>query len=142
MVEKNDALELSFLFRDFIKKDSNIKAMESQIQHILNNPHYYVPVACFKERVVGTAMAILCYDLVGECNNFMLVENVVVDPEYQRQGIGRLLMESIEEFGLRNKCKYIILVSEMERDGSHRFYESLGYTTNQQGFKKVLYTTS
>ncbi|TLS52834.1 GNAT family N-acetyltransferase [Paenibacillus antri] len=101
-----------------------------------NNSHYYVPVVCDNDRVAGTAMAILCYDLVGECNNFILVENVVVDPEYQRKGFGKLLMKSIEKFGQRNECKYIILVSEMEREGSHRFYESLGYTTDQQGFKK------
>src|SRR5690606_21875315 len=96
---------------------------------------------CALAVTVGTAMAILCYDLVGECNTFILVENVVVDPDYQRQGIGRLLMKTIEDFGQQNECKYIILVSEMERHGSHRFYESLGYTSDQQGFKKRLIHT-
>lgn len=138
MVEKTDAQDLSDLFQDFINTDSNIGAMQKLIETISNNPHYYIPVACDGDKVVGTAMAILCYDLVGECNSFMLIENVVVDPKYQKQGIGKQIMNSLEDFGSKNNCNYIILVSESKREGSHEFYETLGYTTDQRGFKKKL----
>ncbi|MNP76544.1 putative acetyltransferase [compost metagenome] len=68
----------------------------------------------------------------------MLVENVVVTPEYQGQGVGKALMNSIERFGLDNQCKYVILVSESKREGSHEFYNAIGYTTDQKGFKKKI----
>ncbi|MDQ0088849.1 putative N-acetyltransferase YhbS [Paenibacillus anaericanus] len=135
MVEKTDAQDLSDLFQDFINTDSNIEEMQKLIETISKDPHYYIPVACDGDKVVGTAMAILCYDLVGECNSFMLIENVVVDPRYQKNQI----MNSLEDFGSKNNCNYIILVSESKREGSHEFYETLGYTTDQRGFKMRLY---
>lgn len=47
-------------------------------------------------------------------------------------------MQELEEYGRSNDCNYVILVSESKREGSHRFYEALGYTTDQRGFKKRL----
>ncbi|HZG18031.1 MAG TPA: GNAT family N-acetyltransferase [Candidatus Bathyarchaeia archaeon] len=137
-VECNDAAELSELFMDFIGKESNLAAMRKQIEVISNHPNYYVAVACDEDKVVGTAMGIICYDLVGECNPFMLIENVVVLPQYQGRGVGRLLMQELEDFGQKNQCNYVILVSESKREPSHQFYEALGYSTDQRGFKKRL----
>jgi len=137
-VKVQDSHDLSELFQDFINRDSNILAMESNIETILKNPNYHVAVACDENKVIGTAMGILCYDLVGECNPFMVVENVVVSPVYQGKGIGKSLMRSIEEFGIMNGASYVILVSESKRTDSLKFYESLGYTVDQRGFKKRL----
>ncbi|WP_084653807.1 GNAT family N-acetyltransferase [Paenibacillus zanthoxyli] len=89
-------------------------------------------------KVIGTSIGIACYDLVGDCNSFLLIENVVVLPQYQGQGVGKQLMQALEDFGEINHCKYVILVSESKRESSHRFYESIGYSTDQRGFKKQL----
>jgi GNAT superfamily N-acetyltransferase len=83
-------------------------------------------------------MGIVCYDLVGDCNPFMLIENVNVLPKYQGQGVGKLLMQELEDFAQKNHCNYVILVSESKREPSHKFYEAIGYSTDQKGFKKRL----
>jgi GNAT superfamily N-acetyltransferase len=136
--EAVDAIGLSELFVDFIAKESNITAMKKQIEVISNDPDYFVAVACEGDKVIGTSMGIVCYDLVGDCNPFMLIENVVVLPQYQGQGAGRLLMQALEKFAQENRCSYVILVSESKREASHKFYESIGYSTDQRGFKKRL----
>lgn len=137
-VEITDVAGLSELFVDFIAKESNLTAMKKQIEVISNDPNYYVAVACEGNKVIGTSMGIICYDLVGDCNPFMLIENVVVLPQYQGQGVGRLLMRTLEDFGQKNQCNYVILVSESKREPSHQFYEAIGYSTDQRGFKKRL----
>ncbi|SFM25584.1 Acetyltransferase (GNAT) family protein [Paenibacillus sp. 1_12] len=137
-VEITDIAELSELFIDFIAKESNLTAMKKQIEVISNDPNYYVVVACEGSKVIGTSMGIICYDLVGDCNPFMLIENVVVLPQYQGQGVGRLLMQALEDFGQKKQCNYVILVSESKREPSHQFYEAIGYSTDQRGFKKRL----
>ncbi len=136
--EIDDVAGLSELFVEFIGTESNLSAMKKQVEAISNNQDYYVAVACDGDKVIGTSMGIVCCDLVGNCNPFMLIENVVVSPQYQRQGIGKLLMQTLEYFGEKNKCNYVILVSESKRKSSHEFYESIGYTTDQRGFKKRL----
>jgi N-acetylglutamate synthase-like GNAT family acetyltransferase len=80
--ELKDIDYLSDLFHDFIGKDSNKYNMKEQLKTINENSNYFVAVADDGNKVVGTAMAIICYDLVGECGTFMLVENVVVAPDY------------------------------------------------------------
>lgn len=136
--EIKDIDDLSKLFREFIRRDSNKVKMKEQLEIINKDPNYYVPVAVSDRKVVGTAMGIVCYDLVGDCGTFMLVENVVVAPDFQGRGIGKSLMNAIENFGIEKQCKYVILVSEIEREGSHEFYKAIGYTTDQRGFKKKL----
>jgi predicted N-acetyltransferase YhbS len=134
----NDVVALSELFVDFIGKESNLMAMKKQIDIISNIPNYYVAVACDVNKVIGTSMGIVCYDLVGDCNPFMLIENVIVLPKYQSQGVGKLLMQELEDFAQKNHCNYVILVSESKREPSHKFYEAIGYSTDQRGFKKRL----
>ncbi|MBA9086203.1 putative N-acetyltransferase YhbS [Fontibacillus solani] len=136
--DTKDIDDLSNLFVDFIGKDSDKDKMEEQLRRINENSNYYVAVAEAGSRVIGTAMGIICYDLVGDSGTFMLVENVVVAPDYQGHGVGKALMNSIERFGLDNQCKYVILVSESKREGSHEFYNAVGYTTDQKGFKKKI----
>lgn len=137
--EINDVTDLSEIFIEFTGENSDTIAMKKQIEVISKNPNYFVAIACDGEKVVGTAMGVVCYDLCGSCKQFMLIENVAVLPAYRGKGIGKLLMQAQEEFGRKNNCKYIILVSESKRIESHKFYESIGYSIGQEyGFKKRL----
>jgi len=134
--EASDALSLSDLYKEFINADSNIMLMQDQIERISSNNNYCVAVACIGNEVVGTAMGIVCYDLVGNCNSYLLIENVVISKEHRGKGIGKLLMIYVEEFGRDNMCNYAFLVSGNNQVESHKFYESIGYTGSAMGFRK------
>lgn len=132
-----DCDTLSHLFVEFTGKESNINAMKKQIEKIKDNKGYYVAVACEGEQVVGTAMGIVCYDFVGECKNFLTIENVIVSQQKRGEGIGQLLMNALEDFAKENNCAYMLLVSDIKREDAHRFYRSLGYK-QEAGFRKRL----
>jgi GNAT superfamily N-acetyltransferase len=134
----DDLKNLSDLFFEFTGLDSDLIAMKKQLEIMTNDPNYFVAVATADERVIGTSMAIKCLDLVGNCNPFLIVENVVVFSQFRGKGIGKLLMQSIEDFGMENSCNYIILVSGNNREQAHEFYKSVGYSSDNQGFKKRL----
>ncbi|RED66193.1 GNAT family N-acetyltransferase [Cohnella lupini] len=137
--EEHHLAGLSDLFVEFIDAESNLTAMKKQLDLISTNSDYYIAVACDdKEKVIGTSMAIKCMDLVGNCKPFLVVENVVVAPGYRGMGIGKSLMEAVEEFGLQNDCNYIMLVSGNSWSQAHDFYRSIGYSDEHAGFKKRL----
>lgn len=83
--------------------------------------------------VLGTATGICCHVLSG---SFLVVEDVVVREEYRGRGIGKQLMEALDEFAVRCGCLYAILVSSGFRKEAHRFYEKQGFTEDVRGFRK------
>ncbi|CAH1198921.1 hypothetical protein PAECIP111893_01169 [Paenibacillus plantiphilus] len=135
--EINDIHSLSELYHAFVGQHSNTANMVEQLEIISGNPCYYLAVACDGNQVMGTAMGIVCFSLVGNCNPYMMIENVVVASEYRGKGIGRLLMHSLEEFARDNHCNYLILVSGIHRSEAHEFYETIGYERHA-GFEKRL----
>jgi len=117
---------------DFCRMRENFKLMES-------NPNYIVLTAKDDNLVVGSAMGVICLDLVGKCIPFMVIENVVVKIAWRGKGIGAKLMGEIEGMGRKRKCYYTMFVSGSHRKDAHRFYESIGYDLESvQGFKKYL----
>ena len=65
---------------------------------------------------------------------------MVIKSEYQRKGIGKLLMEQAENWGRKIGARKIRLNSAMTRKGAHEFYRKLGYLDekNQIRFLKEL----
>ena len=67
---------------------------------------------------MGSVMGIVCEELYGECQPFMVVEDVVVDRDHRRQGVGRALMMDLERRATERGCSYIIFVTEEDRTGA------------------------
>ncbi|SHN56246.1 GNAT family N-acetyltransferase [Desulfovibrio litoralis] len=134
----SDVEELSSLYYQLTKKYPEHNKMKPIFDLISKDKNYYLLVALNQEnKAVGTAMGVICYDLIDLCAPFMLIENVVVSESYRGQGIGKMLMLELEAIAYSNKCALIILVSGNARKEAHTFYENLGYPM-VKGFKKKL----
>lgn len=98
---------------------------------------YHLLVAVNEENtVVGSILGIICKSLTQSYEAFLVIEDVIVDENIRRAGIGRSLFEKIEQIAVKNDCAYAILVSSGHRKEAHRFYENVGYTENVVGFRK------
>ncbi len=136
---ERDLIELASLQKELIEEEADIARMRQLLPVILNDNNYYLLGARKEGRLVGSLVGIICHDLFGKCIPFMIVENVIVAKEARQQGIGKRLMESIEAIAIEKGCRYIVLVSAMERKKAMDFYQGLGYDSNHyRGFKKIL----
>lgn len=98
---------------------------------------YHLLVAISEDqRVTGSLLGIVCMSLAEKYEAFLVIEDVIVDEEYRRAGIGRALFEKMHEIALEYKCAYSILVSSGFRKEAHRFYESMGYSDSVIGFRR------
>ncbi|WP_245850883.1 GNAT family N-acetyltransferase [Paenibacillus herberti] len=140
--EPRDVKALSGLFEELMGYESDTQAMQRQLELISSEPHYYVAVAEWEQELVGTAMGIVCRDLVGNCAPFLLVENVVVSGKVRGKGVGKLLMQRLEQYGSEHRCSYVILASSNIRTDAHQFYASIGYRGAKRGFVKDLVSQS
>lgn len=138
-IMKEDLSELADLYRQLAGVHTNLEKMNATYQDMLAKPEYILLGAKLDGKLVGSFMGIICNELVGECNPFMVIENVIVSTEYRGRGIGRRLMECMESIARERGCYYIMFVSSMHRQEAHKFYESLGYQRGEvQGFRKRL----
>jgi len=76
--------------------------------------------------------AVMSY-AVGECH----ILNVCIHPEYQRQGLGRRVIERLLEVGQQNAVRIAFLEVRLSNTGAYRLYEDLGFT--EVGIRKEYY---
>lgn len=136
---ETDLAELSALYKELTGKKSNEKKLKENFVWINCDPNYLLIGAKDESKLVGSLMAIVCHDATGNCKPFMVLENVIVKSECRGVGIGKQLINYIENYARQKSCHYIFLVSSNERKNAHKFYESLGYDKdNVRGYKKNL----
>jgi GNAT superfamily N-acetyltransferase len=103
-------------------------------REMLMDENYFLLVAKEDNKVIGSALGICCKCLAV---SFLVIEDVIVKDGVRGKGVGKKLMESLDEFAKRKHCAYALLVSSAFRKEAHRFYEKAGFTDSVRGFRKV-----
>ena len=113
-------------------------AIRARLSSILARPDHRFWMAEVADRRVGWLHATISEYV--EADPFVVIGGLVVDRDYRRQGVGRLLMEHAEQWAREQRCSTIRLWSSSSRTAAHRFYEGLGYTNikTQYAFAKLL----
>lgn len=98
-------------------------------------PDYRLYVAEKDGALVGT-FALLVMDNLGHLGTpSAVVEDVVVDPARQGEGIGRAMMEEAARIARARGCYKMILSSNLKRERAHAFYDSLGFERHGHSFR-------
>ena len=98
-------------------------------------PDYTLYVAEQGGAIVGS-FALLIMDNLGHLGTPSgIVEDVVVAPERQGQGIGQKMMEFALEHCRAKGCYKLVLSSNARRARAHAFYESLGFERHGYSFR-------
>ena len=72
------------------------------------------------EEIVGTVR------VIGDGSTFFYIQDVIVKPEYQRQGIGLKMMGKVMEYIRGNACREAIVGLIAVKD-TEPFYEKFGF---------------
>ncbi|MEI7512052.1 MAG: GNAT family N-acetyltransferase [Candidatus Uhrbacteria bacterium] len=75
-------------------------------------------------KIVGMATLVVIEQFVGVRGR---IEDVVVDQDYRKQGIGRELVLRLHEAAKERRVKMITLSSQQYRTEANRLYVSIGY---------------
>ena len=136
---ESDLESLAGLYKQFWDEESDVEKMRPTFQRLSDNSDYIFLGAKCDDELVGSVMGVVCEELYGQCLPFMVVEDLVVDKNHRRQGVGSTIMRELEQRAINRGCSFILLVTEQNRTTAHRFYESLGYSQDKyKGFKKRL----
>lgn len=102
---------------------------------IVRQPGVTVWIAESDGDFVGSFILAIVPALGARCRPVALVEDVVVDPARQREGIGRRMMEFALEQAKESAAYKLMLSSNLRREEAHRFYDSLGFERHGYSFQ-------
>ena len=92
-----------------------------------DDPNIVYLGAVDRGQVVSTCYLVVIPTLVYGGRPFGLLENVVTDAAYRRQGLAARLIREAAEIARERGCYKLVLQSGVQRTGAHRFYEQLGF---------------
>jgi GNAT superfamily N-acetyltransferase len=118
-------------------KTVDLAAAERIFERMARYPDYSLHVATCEGVVVGS-FALLIMDNLGHLGSpSAIVEDVVVDPRRQGQGIGKTMMRHALRIAAQKGCYKAVLSSNLKRERAHAFYESLGFERHGYSFRVV-----
>jgi ribosomal protein S18 acetylase RimI-like enzyme len=109
--------------------------MYKRLEAILADDDYATWIARDGAEIVGfigTRIGPL-YESDGFCGQIMAL---AVATEYQRRGIGRMLMQAAEASMLARGVCVFVVTSGNNRSDAHAFYEKNGFTFTGRRYKK------
>lgn len=108
----------------------------NQLSTILNDSTNAVFVAVNGGEVIGYIHGAVYNVLYAD--PMVNVLGIAVCEQYRRMGVGRALLEALENWALENGISSMRLTSGAERTSAHEFYKKCGYVLNktQLNFKK------
>ena len=139
-IELSDINQYVKLCDELFGSQTNLVELEKALNKILTNDDYILVSLKNEEgELIGSVMGILCQDTVGECRPFVVLENLIVSPNYRKMGLGKKLINFIEDWARENNSYFVMFMSLAKRKEAHAFYEALGYSQEiSNGFKKYL----
>lgn len=131
---QGDAEALLALARSFATSfQVDDQAFQASLAAVVSSGTDHLIVAEQDQRVVGYLLASTRHAFWAN-GQIGWVEEVMVDEESRRQGVGRLLMEAFETRARALGARVVALATRRAAP----FYTSIGYTASGQYFKKVL----
>ncbi|MFA6275685.1 MAG: GNAT family N-acetyltransferase [Pedobacter sp.] len=134
---------ISQLFTVTIKDAEEITVLSSQLgyenevenlferaQEIMKSKNDCLFVAKLDGHIVGWIHGFLAIRI--ESPLFVEIAGLVVDSHWQKQKIGKSLIEAVKEWGKSLGITKIRVRCNIIRTESHRFYESIGFSQNKQ----------
>lgn len=137
-LKESDLPALIALYDELYPVPTDPVRMRESFRQMAANPDYLVTGAFSDQgELVGSALVIICLDIIAGCQPWAMVENVIVTQRVRGQGVGRIVMSALEQFARERGCSYIQLTTS--RPDAHAFYSAVGYSGDVvRAFRKTL----
>lgn len=127
-----DAQEIQRISNFELGYDVDLDIVKKQIEKLTNDNKHNVIIGFENEqtrKIIGFVHAELYESLYMDTGINIL--GLAVDSNFQGRGIGKRLMNAIEDYALKNNISFIRLNSNVRRTEAHKFYESIGYVCDK-----------
>lgn len=103
--------------------------VEERFRKINNNPDYHISVLTnlSDDKIVGAGTLLIEHKFIHSLGKVGHIEDIVIDPSYGQQGLGKMIVKHLVELAQTNGCYKVILDCNEKFVG---FYEKNNFRPN------------
>ncbi|WP_036482088.1 GNAT family N-acetyltransferase [Myxosarcina sp. GI1] len=137
---KNDLPTLNRLYADMDDKPLMSEEQITNIwQKIQQVPEYYIYLAYLEELAIGTFSLLFVPTMMHRgFHKSAFLDAVTIASDYRGQGYGKQMMREALRISAEAGCYKVTLSSNLKRDRTHNFYQSLGFKQHGWSFSYLL----
>lgn len=98
-----------------------------EIEKILEDKNYRVFMREWGGSLVSSMTAIICHNLTGRGRDYMIIDNVITDKDFQGMGFASSLLQEAEQWARERDCYKIMIVSNKKFEKAQEFYIKHNY---------------
>ena len=137
-IRQSDYAAVAVIWREVLDiRNATDEHVTETYEAMRDDDCYVTFVAEADGSIVGLATAVKVL-AIGHPGGYVKMNGIGVLPEYRRQGIGKRLMEQVEQFAVEQGAPYVGLASGINRVEAHAFYGNSGYQKTSFWFRKSL----
>lgn len=122
----SDYEELMVLYNNFVGEDRYSGHDGDSFKEVLKSPNNYIFIVEEGGKIIGFATALI-RTLIRYPKPVAELDELFVVEEFRKHGIGKQLIEKIEEIAKKRNCYRIYIASANRFETAHKFYEGIGY---------------
>jgi GNAT superfamily N-acetyltransferase len=132
----NSKSEIASVFPILIQHHKHITKENflRNIDEILSEKNYQMIAAFIEDKMVGIAGYWVLTRFYSD--KYVQVGNMVVDEQHRSTGVGKTILDFIENEGKKRGCQHFILDSRLDNKKSHDFYLREGFEIMGYHFMK------
>ncbi|WP_036478495.1 GNAT family N-acetyltransferase [Myxosarcina sp. GI1] len=140
---KDDLPTLNHLYADMDNKPLMSEEQITKIwQKIQQVPDYYIYLAYLEELAIGTFSLLFVPTMMHPVfHKSALLDAVTIVSSYRGRGYGKQMMREALKISAEAGCYKVTLSSNLKRDRTHKFYQSLGFKQHGWSFSYQLQST-
>ena len=120
------------------QKDSDVDTYRKLVKKYIEDFDKKILLAEINDIEIVGMVSMVFLSRLNRINFEMYIPELIVLEKYQKQGIGKNLIDSCIVIAKEKKCHRIRLESGNQRKESHQFYEHLGFVQSAISFTKNL----
>ena len=122
-IHLGDAAFLFDQYRQFYRQKSDVEAALKFLEERIRNDESVIFLMYAEKRPVGFMQLYPTFSSVS-IQRAWLLNDLFVDKDYRKHGIGSALLDVAFEFGVKSAAKYLMLQTGSENSAAQRLYES------------------
>lgn len=120
------------------QKDSDVDEFRKLLKKYITDLDKKILIAELNDIEIVGIVSIMFLPRLNRATLEMYIPELVILEKYQKQGIGKKLINSCIVLAKEKKCHRIRLESGNQRKDSHQFYKNLGFEQSALSFTKNL----